>query len=142
DTLIGGGSNDILFGEEGNDTLQGGTGKDVLYGQGGNDNLQGGGGSDVLVGSSGADMLTGGIKADTFLFNSAAESTVDPAGMDTIADLSRSDGDKIDLKGVDANDDNPGNNVFTFIGRDQFTGDAGELRYARKSGDNYVYGDT
>ena len=53
----------------------------------------------------------------------------------------RCQGDKIDLKTIDANTKAAGDQAFTFIGTGAFQKKAGELRYEKKSGDTFVYGD-
>ena len=47
----------------------------------------------------GADTLTGGSGADTFVWTDASHS--DPSNPDKITDFNSSDGDKIDLSGMD-----------------------------------------
>lgn len=100
DSLSGEAGNDILNGDSGNDSLSGGTGHDTLNGGSGNDRLNGGPGNDILSGGSGRDTLTGGTGADTFDFNSVGESP--PNGRDTIVGFNRGQGDRIDLKAIDA----------------------------------------
>lgn len=112
DTMGGSAGSDRLYGDAGTDTLQGGNGADVLYGgdgadtldetvqddssndslfgDAGDDILRGGGGADRLSGGAGADTLTGGAGGDRFLFTSLS-------AIDTIADFSRDEGDKIAL---------------------------------------------
>ncbi|MFC3074927.1 calcium-binding protein [Shinella pollutisoli] len=150
DTLKGNGSanvlkgnagNDTLDGKAGNDLLSGGTGNDRLLGGSGHDTLRGDSGSDKLYGGTGRDTLYGGSGKDTFVFNSTKDSTVAASGRDTIKDFSRKAGDKIDLKAIDADTHARGNQSFDFIGTKKFSKDAGELRYQKKSGDTYVYGD-
>ncbi|MEO1295766.1 MAG: calcium-binding protein [Cyanobacteria bacterium J06636_16] len=72
--LIGGGGNDIIQGNEGNDFLSGeagddlvagAEGNDTLLGGAGNDELSGGRGFDILIGGAGNDILGGGLDADT-----------------------------------------------------------------------------
>jgi serralysin len=121
--------------------LIGGTGSDKLMGGKGNDQLLGGTGNDTLVGSNGLDKLTGGAGADIFVFSSIKDSTAAASGRDTIADFSRSQGDKIDLKTIDANSRSGGNQEFAFIGADKFHKIAGELRYEKKSGDTFIFAD-
>lgn len=168
DALFGGSGNDVLAGGNGGDALYGGTGKDAvsagdggekahggsrddrLYGGAGNDALSGGSGRDALYGGAGrdklsgeagADKLHGGGGADMFIFTPLKDSTVAAAGRDTIFDFSRKEGDRIDLKGIDASTTAGGNQAFSFIGADTFSKTAGELRYERKDGGTYVYGD-
>lgn len=141
DALFGGSGNDVLAGGNGGDALYGGSGDDRLYGGAGSDALSGGSGRDALYGGAGRDKLSGGGGADMFIFTSLKDSTVAAAGRDTIFDFSRKEGDRIDLKGIDASTTAGGNQAFSFIGADTFSKTAGELRYERKDGGTYVYGD-
>lgn len=142
DHIHGGAGNDILEGNGGNDRLIGDVGADKLHGGAGNDILQGGGGSDRLTGGMGADKLYGGAGKDTFVFNSTRESTVTATGRDTIFDFDGKNGDRIDLRGIDANIKVKGDQAFTFIETRKFTKAAGELRYEKKASGSYLYGDT
>jgi Ca2+-binding RTX toxin-like protein len=121
---IGTAGNNTLNGSYGNDTLTGLGGKDTLDGGSGNDTLDGGDGDDILIGGPGQDSLTGGAGNDIFRFLSADDLT---SYGETITDLAS--GDKIDLAGVDANLNQTGDQAFTFIGENLFSGNAGELRY-------------
>jgi len=64
DTLKGGASDDLLFGDGGNDTIEGGDGADEIHGGDGNDVLRGENGADQLFGETGNDILEGGLGAD------------------------------------------------------------------------------
>ncbi|RYG61404.1 MAG: calcium-binding protein [Alphaproteobacteria bacterium] len=128
DYLSGGNHNDTLVGGSGNDTLLGGSGNDRLYGDSGNDTLNGGSGKDWLFGGHGKDTLIGGSGQDTFVFRTASDSTASAAGRDTITDF-RHNQDMIDLRGIDANTKASGNQGFTFIGDDTYSGKAGELSF-------------
>ena len=74
------------------------------------DTLTGNGEANVLEGGAGADKLTGGGGADTFVFGeeSIFKNTETPtreqleAAADTVTDFTRSQGDKLDLRGVAA----------------------------------------
>nr|WP_298097893.1 cadherin domain-containing protein [uncultured Shinella sp.] len=131
--IKGGSGSDILEGRAGNDTLFGGAGRDIL---------KGARGSDKLYGGSGADDLYGGNGQDIFVFKSQADLTTSINVTDTIFDFSQSQKDVIDLSAIDANIGKSGNQAFTFIKSDAFTGKAGELRYEKKASETYVYGDT
>lgn len=65
DTVTGGNGNDIIDGGPGNDTLNGDGGNDTLFGWTGNDRLSGGTGNDTLFGGAGDDRLSGGDGDDT-----------------------------------------------------------------------------
>lgn len=118
-------------GTEGADTLTGTAGADVLNALGGDDSLNGLGGDDLLVGGSGTDTLAGGPGSDIFLF----ETGDSPSGApDLIADFLRGS-DRIDLSGVE------GAEMFNFIGRKAFSGQAGELHYRYADGNTFLEAD-
>lgn len=148
DTVFGNGSSQTINGRGGADFLAGGGGDDILLGGGGNDKLlggdgddilDGGAGKDILVGGRGTDTLTGGAGADMFVFSSRHDSSVNNPGV--ITDFSRNQGDRIDLRAIDANTKSAGDQAFKFIGTDGFHKKAGELRYEKKSGDTLVFAD-
>ncbi len=141
DELYGGEANDELYGGTGHDKLQGGAGHDKLYGGTGNDVLEGGSGNDRLAGGAGADLLSGGAGKDVFIFAAVTDSTVKTSGRDTILDFNGKAGDRIDLSGIDANGKAGGNQAFSFIGADEFSGKAGELRFEKAASDTFIYGD-
>jgi Ca2+-binding RTX toxin-like protein len=119
------------------DTLTGSSGANSLIGLDGADSLSGGSGNDTLAGGAGDDTLSGGANADRFVFVDG------PAGVDTIADFSSAQLDKIDLVGLDANTTLGGDQAFVFIGAAAFHGVAGELRFATVAGGGVtVTGDT
>ncbi|MCX7256972.1 MAG: DUF4347 domain-containing protein [Polaromonas sp.] len=124
------------------DRLTGGIGNNVLIGGSGNDLLNGGAGNDVLIGGLGADTRTGGTGADRFDFNLLTEMGLSSTSWDTITDFKTSEGDKIDLLGVDANPALAGDQAFSFLGAlTAFTGDAtGKLRFDATA--HILYGST
>jgi serralysin len=135
DTLIGADGKNVLRGNNGDDLLDGRAGNDKLYGGNGNDELYGADGNDRLYGGKGSDILTGDAGADTFIFTALSDS-VAGSKRDVIADFNHSQGDQIDLSGIDAIKGG-GDDAFTFIGTDAFSDTAGELRF--KNG--VLYGD-
>ncbi|MFJ2715170.1 type I secretion C-terminal target domain-containing protein [Pseudomonas sp. NPDC087346] len=66
----------------------------ALFGREGNDTVIGGSGSDLIVGGGGNDTLTGGAGADAFSWI-AGESSID-----LVTDFTKTQGDRIDLKGI------------------------------------------
>ena len=66
------------------------------------------------------------------------------SGYDSITDFTRTAGDRIDLRGIDAIEATPRfNDAFSYIGANAFSGAAGELRVvAARGGGWFVYGDT
>ncbi len=150
DVIVGGGGDDILSGGAGRDLLKGSRGDDRLIGKGGGDVLRGGSGGDVLkggagrdklIGGAGRDVMTGGAGADTFDFNSPTETGDTAATRDRITDFSQTDGDVIDLSGIDADSGAAGNQAFAFIGTAAFSGTAGELRYVQNGANTIVQAD-
>jgi Ca2+-binding RTX toxin-like protein len=121
----------ILTGGRGADTLSGLDGNDQLIGNAGADLLFGGSGADILIGGAGADTLTGGSEADIFRFLVAGDSGRGSRYADVITDFNATEGDRIDLSGIDARPSTTRtNDAFSFIGSSDFHGIAGELRFA------------
>jgi len=58
-----------------------------------------------------------------------------------ITDFSHAQGDKIDLSAIDANTGAAGDQAFSFIGTDAYTGVAGQLRYVVGGGITTIAGD-
>jgi Ca2+-binding RTX toxin-like protein/peptidoglycan/xylan/chitin deacetylase (PgdA/CDA1 family) len=125
-TLSGTPENDTFNGHTGNDNFSGLGGNDTLNGGAGNDTLNGGAGNDVLNGGAGSDVMTGGPGADQFVFSGTGQSST--ASPDVILDFEEGI-DKIDLSGIDANNNVAGNNAFTFIGTAALTA-LGQLHYS------------
>jgi Ca2+-binding RTX toxin-like protein len=140
DSISGTSSNPALRTTESEDTVSGRDGHDTILGLGGDDILSGDAGNDTLTGGAGADRLTGGLGKDEFVYNLASESTA--AARDVITDFSRSQNDKINLSGIDANVLVANNQAFTFIGAAAFSGVAGQLRFEQIGGNTFVSGDT
>jgi hypothetical protein len=126
---IGGGGDDVIYGNAYANILEGSQGADVLCGYRGNDQLDGGSAADQLFGGAGKDILTGGTGADSFLFASTSDSGVTRSARDIITDFQQGI-DVISLAAIDANTTNgSGDNSFNFIGTNKaFTGAAGQLR--------------
>lgn len=146
DKLEGGTGADLLKGDDGNDTLRGGSGGDRLYGASGHDRLEGGRGDDELFGGTGKDTLDGGIGedmlkgaagADTFAF-----ATTGQADGDVIIDFEHAEGDRINLRKIDANTGLGGDQAFNLIDSAGFSETAQELRSWIKKGNTYIAGDT
>ena len=121
-------------------TLTGNDGSNELYGFAGNDIINGGKGNDEIAGGGGFDRLTGGEGRDTFAFLSAIEIGNGVGARDVITDfVSRTD--RIDLSDIDANINRRGNQNFSFIGTNAFTGVAGQLNYVTDGTNTIVQGD-
>lgn len=107
DVLLGGGTNDFIFGGIGNDSIRSGGGDDHLFGEIGADTLVGGSGNDLLDGGTGADVMEGGSGNDRYYVDFVGDrvievSTSSSGGVDLInASLSFSLHGKADLAGVE-----------------------------------------
>jgi Ca2+-binding RTX toxin-like protein len=124
-----GSGDDTLTTGKGDDVLRGGGGEDVFDAGQGDDQVTGGGGADELRGGRGADVVTGGGGADVFVFGAVKEANAS-SGRDLIRDVETGI-DRIDLRGMDADADEFGNQAFVFVGAAKFSSEAGELRYAK-----------
>jgi Ca2+-binding RTX toxin-like protein len=132
-------ANSNIQGFGGNDRLLGGDGIEIFFGGEGKDVISAGEGDDFLGGEGGADRLTGGDGADEFIYFVASESPAKTAA-DLITDFSSADSDLIALADMDAKAASAKNDAFKFIGSDDFSGKAGELRYEIVGSSTYVYG--
>ena len=139
-TINGNSGNNSLEGGAGADFLVGGDGDDQIFGGAGDDRLTGNNGVDILVGGAGADRFSGGAGADTFVFQALGD-LAGNSGYDVINDFTRADGDRIDLRMLDADSVHAGDQAFTWIGNSAFSHTASELRYDVRGGDLFVTGD-
>ena len=113
---IGNDLDNRLSGSAGRNVLAGMAGDDLIDGQGGQDVLIGGTGSDRLIGGRGTDAIFGGQDQDrdSFVFESVKDSRVGN-GHDVVHDFV-SGLDKLDLSGIDADDDQAGRQELIFTG--------------------------
>lgn len=118
--------------------LTGSNYNDTLTGDGQANVIKGGIGNDVITGGVGADVLHGGTGADTFVYTSLADSTVAATGRDSIYNFSHAEGDRIDLRQIDAVAGG-GDTAFTLVSG--FTKAAGQLVAQFKAGTTLVQGD-
>ena len=123
-------------GTSGDDTYAGRVGPDDIHGLAGDDELSGNAGDDTLSGGRGTDSLTGGPGNDVFNFDAITDS---PGGdaTDIVADF-LGGADHIDLAGIDANANQPGDQAFQFIGDAEFTA-AGQLRAVEVDGGTLLH---
>lgn len=135
-TLTGTARGDYILGLSGHDRLSGLAGNDLLSGGDGDDVLLGGDGRDILLGGMGTDTLFGGFGADRFVFTDVAES-VRGSARDVIREFSIAEGDRINLRAIDAMESVVGNQEFTFIGQAGFTGE-GQIRAIQSGADTIV----
>ena len=159
----GAGIDSISYAPRDDDFSLGGSGVTVNLGQGfaetgainresliSIENATGSGAGDILIGSSfanrlngagGFDDLTGAAGADRFVFARASDSPVSDNGLDLIEDFKRLQGDKLELRLMDANSGATGNQNFTFRGVGAFTNVAGQVRIDRLPDGVLVSGD-
>ncbi|MBU3030871.1 calcium-binding protein [Paracoccus marinaquae] len=117
------------------ENVNGGRGHDVLSGNYDANRLAGGPGNDVLIGGDAIDRLVGGPGADHFRFVKFDRAA------DRIPDFIRGQGDRIDLRPLDARADRAGNQAFDFIGTQPFHGIDGEVRFVRNGGLTQIQAD-
>ncbi len=132
---------DTVSGYAGNDTILGNGGGDVLYGDNGDDSINGGSGNDILIGGLNKDTLYGGTGRDYFDFDKIIESGITASTRDVIKDFSKSQGDKIDLRTIDAKTGGTSNDAFSFVSKaptSDGTVSNGKLWYAN----GILYGST
>ena len=110
--IVGTPGKNFLTGTGEDDVIRGLAGNDTLWGLAGDDRLFGGNGKDALFGKAGIDQSTGGLGADHFVLRATSEAAPDGPAYDEIFDFNRSQGDKIDLRSIDANEGAPGNQTF------------------------------
>jgi Ca2+-binding RTX toxin-like protein len=110
-----------------------------LFGGKASDTLKGGALADLIHGNLGADQLTGNGGADTFRYQGVGESTA--SSLDHILDF-EAGVDKIDLSRMDADTNSAGNQAFSWIGSNAFSGSAGQLRAYQDGASWFVEGDT
>jgi VCBS repeat-containing protein len=104
-----------------------------IFGGAGGDRLRGGAGADTLYGGLGGDLLIGNAGADTFRYLAVNE-TNGVTALDLIS-FFETGADKIDLSGIDANTSTfAGDQAFTWIGGNAFSGAPGELRATYDAG--------
>lgn len=118
------------------------SGIENVLGSLGDDFIFGNNGVNALQGFRGADNFIGGGGADRFVYlnvdDSSAFGTPTP---DIISDFSHAQQDRIDLRGIDANEQVDGNQTFRFIGQSQFSG-AGQVRFFQEDGATFVEANT
>ena len=114
----------------------GGGGNDTLIGNAARNVLRGREEDDQINGYFGADKLIGGAGKDVFVYANIDDSPATKGEMDTIVGFTRSD--RISLTELETsinNDLNIGTNRvadsyrLSFVGADQFSGKAGEIRF-------------
>lgn len=128
DTLV---SVEGVYGSKFADAIRGDDGSNELFGNAGDDVLRGGGGQDLVVGNAGADQFV-------FVDGEVSDKI---ATADLIGDFSHGEGDKINLRGIDASTAVAGDQAFAFVGTAAFSGVAGELRYEVHGGETLLMGD-
>jgi hypothetical protein len=120
---------DVRFGT-GEDVYKGSAGRviGIINGDEGNDSFTGGLKIDRFQGDEGRDMMRGGGRADQFIYTLLGDSTVAQGGRDLIVDFGKG-ADRIDLEALDAIQSTVDDDSFSFVGKNAFSAEEGELRY-------------
>ena len=90
--------------------------------------IVGNAGVNILTGGAGQDKLTGGLGADKFVISVLSDSGVGATLRDIIQDFSSAQGDKINVKAIDANSKLTGTQAWVFSANG-FTGTAGQVSF-------------
>jgi Ca2+-binding RTX toxin-like protein len=138
--VFGSSLDDDLFGTDDADKIKGRAGNDILRSDAAGDISSAKAAAHGSPTASDADKLYGGTGIDTFVF-ATGDSARKHASADTIFDFDAHTGEIIDLAEWDANRHQAGDQSFTFIGRNDFSGHAGELRYILGHSDAWIEGD-
>ncbi len=125
--LTGGIDNDDIRGRGGKDQIRGRKGWDDLRGDDGDDRLWGGLGNDKIDGGLGSDELEGGQGSDFFQFNRRDANGKD---VDVIVDFKPEQGDRLGIATVTNNSKLFEGSQWIYIGSNEFTGTADELRFS------------
>lgn len=141
--FFGSANDDDLTGTDDADMIKGRAGDDILRSDAadGDTAKSAKGAHDGVPPASHADLLYGGAGSDTFVF-ATGDSARKRTQADTIFDFDAQAGETIDLTEWDANRRQDGVQSFTYIGRQDFSGYAGELRHVVDRGDTWIEGDT
>ena len=97
-------------------------------------------GNDVLTSTMALNTLTGGLGSDTFTFVNAITSGVTDDTRDVITDFNHSQGDKIDLSGIDADEGTVGNNSFVVVSSPSGSNATGQVWFDADT--SILYGST
>lgn len=125
--IIGSDENDLIIGKGNNQKLLGRRGNDVLIGRGNQELLDGGRGDDFLEGGGGNERLRGGTGADFFSFSRA---DTELGEIDRILDFNAQEGDRLGINAVLGISNSLTGQSWTYIDSEQFSGAAGQLRFA------------
>lgn len=128
ENITGSTQSDTIKGDNIDNVLAGLAGDDILVGQFGNDTLRGGTGIDILIGGNGEDIYD---------FNSVKELGTTANSTDEIRGFAT--GDKIDISGIDANEDLGGNQDFVIT--TSLTG-AGQITITQNATKTIIRGST
>jgi hypothetical protein len=104
--------------------INGKAGADTIVASGADDFIKGGGGVDIMSGNDGIDM---------FVYGSLGESGVGSGKRDKITDF-LSGNSRFDFEAIDAIKSTAVDDAFTFIGQQAFSGNGGEIRFAKNTG--------
>jgi Ca2+-binding RTX toxin-like protein len=91
------------------------------------DTIVAGSGKDLIIGGLGGDRLTGGGGRDIFRYLSINDSLPGKSNRDVITDFKRGQGDRIDLRRIDADPGRKGNQSLSFVTGQSFSGAGGEV---------------
>ena len=119
----------VITGTAVGESLAGSSGNDLLQGLGGDDTIIAHAGEDTIIGGAGDDETSGGAGLDRFVYERLSDLS---AVGDIVSNVET--GDLLDFSGIPVND----LLSLTFIEQNNFSGIAGEFRYAPQGGTTFV----
>lgn len=128
----------MAFADWGRDKIRGKRGWDDLRGDRGNDRVWGGRGNDKIDGGRGSDILEGGRGADFFQFSRRDASGKD---VDVIINFKPQQGDRLGIATVTDPSNLFEESQWIYIGSNEFTGTADELRFSGNTLSGDIDGD-
>jgi serralysin len=130
-----------IDGTSGSNVLQGLGGNDTLVGDAGFDRLFGGSGQDRLDGGAGPDDLIGGADADRFIYRNVSDTGIVAGAFDVIHDFNVTEGDRIQLSGMDSDPLVTGVQGWTFTGTATFMA-PGQIGTGNDTIDTFIFFNT
>jgi Ca2+-binding RTX toxin-like protein len=100
--------------------------------------IQGNEAANLINGNGGQDHLWGHGGGDFFVWGSTSHTGTSEATADLVMDFDSAQGDRIVISGIDADVYTAGNQAFTFIGTNAFSGTPGEINYVQANGNTYI----
>jgi VCBS repeat-containing protein len=154
DRILGSYHAELIWGDSDKDSDTSANGADTIFGGGGNDEIHGGNGADFIQGDDGGDTLFGGRGPDTFNYVLVGDSTATAGHLwagtvgaanstgDWIKDFSKSEGDTLNLAGLNSQLTGGGPSMLQWTGTTPSAHGVWTGAYGNGTSDTIVYVDT